>query len=225
MFKRVISLEIELQPICMMLEENKQTCCSFIYLNSIILLSTVSRTQKYLVHCSRFVLKILTFWIPNPNGRTDKEKKRGKERGQKLKCPSNRQGAAWEVGEQLVETRTAVYDQKQSWRERERERQSNREMVGLLDSASWLAGCSVKRWVSYRVKELERASGRAAEAGQCVWTHDTLHDALHAPTANAASNLKTIPVCTATHRGSGCCKTMCFLQSPLGRSQKKTPHG
>lgn len=33
-------------------------------------------------------------------------------------------------------TQTAVYDQKQSWRERE----SNREMVGLLDSASdWLA--------------------------------------------------------------------------------------
>jgi len=76
--------------------------------------------------------------------------------------------------------------------------------------------------VSYRVKELERVSGRAAEAGQCIWSHDTLHDALHAPTANTASNLKTIPVCTATHRGSGCCKTTCvFIQSPLGRSQKK----
>ncbi len=153
-----------------------------------------------------------------------RKKKRGKERGQKLKCPSNRQGAAWEVGEQLVEHgQQCMIRNSPGGRERERDRATERWWVcWTVRLIGWLF---CKRWVSYRVKELERASGRAAEAGQCVWTHDTLHDALHAPTANAASNLKTIPVCTATHRGSGCCKTMCFLQSPLGRSQKKTPHG
>lgn len=143
-------------------------------------------------------------------------KKRGKERGQNWKCSSNGQGAAWEVGELLVE-----HGQQCMIRNSPGERERATERWWVCWTARLIGWLFCKRWVSYRVKELERASGRAAEAGQCVWSHDTLHDALHAPTANTALNLKTIPVSTATHRGSRCCKTMCFLQSPLGRSQKK----
>lgn len=133
------------------------------------------------------------FWIPNPNSRTDKKGKRGKERGQNRKCSSDEQGAVWEVGEQLVE-----HGQQCMIRNSPGERATERWWVcWTVRLIGWLF---CKRWVSYRVKELERVSGRAAEAGQCIWSHDTLHDALHAPTANAASNLKTIPLCTATQR-------------------------